>query len=189
LLTLMLYRRLLQLYFTKTMKSMQRWLRNYERIRTEGLDRQFKMPSSWHSTKYPLETMTWDEIREIYVPEMQMTFGKCCESIRKSWYHYKMARKEGDKAWDIILRIARIERALGLEMIQFRDGPPVEWVKQQLDMEEGTGVESSSEDLELKYEENQGQLWGDDEPLTTEERQLMAEEREDLIAQIEADEW
>jgi hypothetical protein len=100
-----------------------------------------------------------------------------------------MARKEGDKAWDIILRIARIERALGLEMIQFRDGPPVEWVKQQLEMEEGTGVESSSEDLELKYEEeDQGQLWGDDEPLTPEERQLMAEEREDLIAQIEADE-
>jgi hypothetical protein len=169
---------------------MQRWLRHYERIRTEGLDRQFKMPCSWHSTKYPLETMTWDEIREIYVPEMQMTFGKCCESMRKSWYHYKMARKEGDKAWDIILRIAKIERALGLEMIEFRDGPPVEWVKQQLDMEEGTGVESSSEDLELKYEEeNQGQLWGDDEPLTPEERQLMAEEREDLIAQIGADDW
>jgi hypothetical protein len=72
-------------------------------------------------------------------------------------------------------------------MIQFRDGPPVEWVKQQLDMEEATEVESSSEDLELKYEE--GQLWGDDEPLTPEERQLMAEEREDLIAQIEADDW
>ena len=44
--------------------------------------------------------------------------------------------------------------------------------------------------MELKYEEeNQGQLWGDDEPLTPEERQLMAEEREDLIAQIEADDW
>ena len=42
-------------------------------------------------------------------------------------------------------------------MTEFRDGPPIEWIAQQLDLEEGTGVEPSSEHLELKFEEDQDQ--------------------------------
>src|SRR5215831_18164441 len=75
--------------------------------------------------------------------------------MRKSWFHYKMLKREVDKGWDIILRINRIQRGLGLEMMEFRDGPDLDWVKQQLDLEEGTGVEPSSEELEVKYEEYQ----------------------------------
>ena len=48
-------------------------------------------------------------------------------------------------------------RALGIEMTEFRDGPPIECIVQQIDLEEGTGIEPSSEDLELKFEEDQDQ--------------------------------
>src|SRR5215831_20642620 len=102
------------------------------------IDKQFKMPSSWHSTKFDLENMSWDEIRELPIPELNCRFGGACMALKKQWYHYKRLRKEGDRGWDIILRINKIQRALGLEpLTEFRDGPPIEWVTQQLDMERG----------------------------------------------------
>jgi hypothetical protein len=75
--------------------------------------------------------------------------------LRRSWYKFKMLKKEGDRGWDAILQINRIQRALGLELTSFNDGPDLDWVKHQLDLEEGTGVEQTSTDLELKYEEDQ----------------------------------
>jgi hypothetical protein len=112
------------------------------------------MHSAWHSTKYDLDNMDWNEIREIYLPEIQMSWGSACEAMRKSWFSYKMSKREGDRGWDIILRINRIQKALGIELTEFRDGPDIEWVRTQLDLEEGTGVEPTSEDLELKFEED-----------------------------------
>ncbi|MGC2572292.1 MAG: hypothetical protein WA364_12340 [Candidatus Nitrosopolaris sp.] len=147
------------------------------------------MPSSWHSTKYPLEDLSWDEIRNLPVPEMQCSFGGACEAMRKSWFHYKMLKKEGDRGWDIILRINKIQRALGIEMTEFRDGPDLSWVKQQLDLEEGTGVEPTSEDLELKYEEDHDQedIWNDSETPEPEDplyKQLRLEERAEALADV-----
>ena len=70
-------------------------------------------------------------------------------------------------------------------MTEFRDGPPIEWIAQQLDLEEGTGVEPSSEDLELKFEEDQDQRdWLSDdenegsEPEDPEYAQLRQEEQQ-----------
>ena len=102
-------------------RDFQKWLRDYEERRTNP-DREFRMPSA---TKYDLESMSWNEIREIYLPEIQMTWGAACEAMRKSWFSYKMSKREGDRGWDIILRINRIQRALGIEMTEFRDGPPI----------------------------------------------------------------
>ncbi|MGC2572216.1 MAG: hypothetical protein WA364_11950 [Candidatus Nitrosopolaris sp.] len=170
-------------------KDFQRWLNDYDSRRTDP-DRQFRIPSAWHSSKYDLENMSWDEIRGISIPELRMTWGSACEAMRKSWFHYKMLKREGDKGWDIILRINRIQRGLGLEMTEFRDGPDLSWVKQQLDLEEGTGVESSSEDLELRYEEeNQDRPWTDgteetDEPEDPEYAILRQEEREAALADV-----
>ena len=93
-----------------------------------------------------------------------------------------------------------------------RDGPDLSWVKQQLDLGEGTGVgstleeleDSSSEDLELRYEEeNQDRPWTDgteemletDEPEDPEYAILRQEEREAALADIglypeeKDDEW
>ena len=87
---------------------------------------------------------------------------------------------------------------------EIRDGPDLSWVKRQLDLEEGTGVELSSEDLELRYEEeNQDRPWTDgteemletDEPEDPEYAILRQEEREAALADIglypeeKDDEW
>ena len=160
------------------------------------------MPSAWHSTKYDIEGMDWNELRGLYIPELQMCWGPACEAMRKSWFHYKMLKREGDKGWDIILRINKLQRGLGIPMTEFRDGPDLDWVKQQLDLEEGTGVEPSSEDLELRYEEeNQDRPWTDgseemletDEPEDPEYAILRQEEREAALADVglypEEKEW
>ena len=171
-------------------RDFQKWLRDYEERRTNP-DIEFRMPSAWHSTKYDLESMSWNEIREIYLPEIQMTWGVACEAMRKSWFSYKMSKREGDRGWDIILRINRIQRALGIKMTEFRDGPDIEWVKQQLDLEEGTGVEPTSEDLELKFEEDHDQenIWDGSETSEIEGEdplyaQLRREERTEALADV-----
>lgn len=138
--------------------------------------------------------MSWDEIRELAIPELNCRFGGACMALKKQWYHYKRLKKEGDRGWDIILRINKIQRALGIEMTEFRDGPPIEWIAQQLDLEEGTGVEPSSEDLELKFEEDQDQRdWLSDdenegsEPEDPEYAQLRQEEQQALLEEIRSD--
>jgi hypothetical protein len=78
-------------------------------------------------------------------------------------------------------------------MTEFRDGPDINWVKQQLDLEEGgfgegTGVELSSEDLELKFEEDL--IWNDSETSEIEGEdpeyaQLRREELQELLDQLE----
>lgn len=133
--------------------------------------------------------MDWDSIRNLPVPELNCNFGVACEIMRKSWYHYKRLRKEGDRGWDIILRINKVQRALGIPLTEFRDGPDLSWVKQQLDLEEGTGVEPSSEDLELKYEEDHDQedIWNDSETPEPEDplyKQLRREERAETLADV-----
>jgi hypothetical protein len=116
---------------------------------------------------------------------MGCNFGRCCEAMRKSWHHYKMLRKEGDRGWDIILRINRIQHYLGIPLTEFRDGPDLDWVKDQLNAEEeGSGVEQSSTDLELKYEEehqDREDSFESEDPLYA---QLRREEREDNVNMI-----
>src|SRR5215469_5091769 len=53
------------------------------------------------------------------------------------------------------LRINKILDRLGLELVEFSNGPDLNWMKHQISLEkqEGTGVELSSEDLEVKFEE------------------------------------
>jgi hypothetical protein len=165
-------------------KDMERWLKSYEDRRTNPDSGDFKMPSSWHSTKFDLENMSWDERREIPIPELNCRFGGACNALKKQWYQFKRLRKEGDRGWDIILRINKIQRALGIEMTEFRDGPDISWVKQQLDLEEGTGVEPSSEDLELRYEEDH-EDWNDSETSEPEDPlypQLRREEVDEAFA-------
>jgi hypothetical protein len=45
--------------------------------------------------------MSWDEIRELPIPELNCRFGGACMALKKQWYHYKRLKKEGDRGWDI----------------------------------------------------------------------------------------
>jgi hypothetical protein len=49
------------------MKSMQRWLRNYENSRHS---KNPKEPNEfWTSSKYPIENMDWRQVQQIYIQE------------------------------------------------------------------------------------------------------------------------
>jgi hypothetical protein len=87
--------------------------------------------------------MSWKEISEIYLPEIRMTFGKAVNSLKKSWFAYKMARKQGLFCSDIAYRIRTIENAMGV---------PVLYEFPEL---EGLSDEQSREEIELRREEEE----------------------------------
>lgn len=126
------------------------------------------------SSRFDLENMSWDEIRHIPIEELgpEMTFGKACEQLRKTWRHLKLNRVEGNyHNIDLELRINRLQHFLGFERTQFDDLDP-DWVDQELSMEEES-LNEASDDLDgeelseqLRREEFKDQLnaWGlDDE--------------------------
>jgi hypothetical protein len=125
------------------------------------------------SSRFDLENMSWDEIRDIPIEELgpEMTFGKACEQLRKTWWHLKLNRVEGNyHNIDLELRINRLQHFLGFERTQFEDLDP-DWVERELSMEEERSNEAS-DDLngkelseQLRREELQDQLnaWGLDD--------------------------
>ena len=103
------------------------------------------------------------------------TFGTGCEQLRKTWWHLKQNRREGNYYnRDLELRINRLQHFLGYERTVF-DDLDESWVDQELSMEQGVDVEegeSSSDDLigeelsrQLMREEFKDQLnaWGLDD--------------------------
>src|SRR5215831_3559653 len=140
------------------MSDMSRWLNNYEHERTSLFN---DGPTiGWTSSRYNLEDKDWDNIREIFIEPLDMTFKQAFSALKRSWFAYKRSRKEGvgynsELGW----RINRIQYYLGIPLTEFNDGPPINFVKQQLALEEGTGIQQTSEDLELKLEESENRLW------------------------------
>jgi hypothetical protein len=126
------------------MKEMNRWLRQYERFRNNP---DAKNDASWLSSKYDLEGLYWDEIREIYIPELGICFGPSCEALRKSWYAYKRLGRDGGYRGDIAYRINKIQNALGFPMSEFPELGP--WVDEEF----------SKEDIQLKKEEQDEDEW------------------------------
>ncbi len=113
------------------MKEMQRWLRDYDRLRLDP-----DTPNeSWVSSKYDIEGMHWTELQQIYLPELGMCWGPACSALRKSWYAYKMAGRQGGYRGDIAFRINRIQAAMGIPKIEFHELDPG-WVDEQLTEEE-----------------------------------------------------
>jgi hypothetical protein len=113
----------------------QAWLVAYDRRRTSSIDGSNK---ALLSSKWDLESMSWDEIREIPIPELgeDMNFGKSCEALRKTWYALKRSRQEGSYYnKDLELRINRIQNALGFERTAF-DDLDQEWVDNELAIEQ-----------------------------------------------------
>jgi hypothetical protein len=141
-------------------KDFTRWLRDYDnrRLDPDGGSSGSGSKLNWHSSKYDLESMNWQEVQSIYLPEIENCWGPACNYLRKLWFKYKMQKRQGEKSWDVILDISRILYAMGLPLVEFDNGPDIEWIKAQLDMENRTGegkVEQTSEDVEAKYEEDQ----------------------------------
>jgi hypothetical protein len=151
-------------------KSMNSWIRSYEARRLGGAG---MSPKGLLSSRFDLEGLTWDEIRDIPIEELgpEMTFGKACEQLRKTWRHLKLNRSEGNyHNIDLELRINRLQHFLGFERTQW-DDLDLDWVERELSMEEERWNEAS-DDLngkelteQLRREEFQDQLnaWGLDD--------------------------
>jgi hypothetical protein len=126
------------------MKEMQRWLRNYDRLRFDP-----DTPNeSWVSSKYDIEGMHWTELQQIYLPELGMCWEPACSVVRKSWYAYKMAGRQGGYRSDIAFRINRIQAAMGIPKIEFHELDP-RWVDEQL----------TEEEIQLRREEEEEDDW------------------------------
>jgi len=145
-------------------KDLTRWLRDYEnrRLNPDGIRSGTGSGPrlNWHSSKYDLENMRWQEVQDIWLPELDCTWGFACNYLRKQWFRYKMGKREGDRGYDTILNINRILYSMGLPLVEFHDGPDLEWIKNQLDLENRIGereMEQTSSDVEARYESDQEQ--------------------------------
>lgn len=169
--------------FSISMNEMQRWLRNYERLRHSQQPNE-----SWVSSKYPIEGMHWRELQQIYLPELKMCWGPACNSLKKLWKSYKIAGRNGEPRGDFAWKIRNIQSAMGIEKSEF---PELEGMDDE-------DQELTDEEIQLKREEKEesGREWELDlnswtsEPYTDEwseeDKQLQKEERE---AEEENDDW
>jgi len=95
-------------------RSMNSWLISYEKSRTEGIANILKgVKGRLSSSRWDLESMSWDEIRDLpvegYGLDEGMTFGRTFESLRKSWHAYRLSRKQGFPAPDIALPCIQVK--------------------------------------------------------------------------------
>ena len=120
---------------------MQRWHRDYERLRLNP----DASDESWTS-KYDIESMHWTELQQIYLPELGMCWGPACSALRKSRYAYKQLGRTGQYRNDIAYRITKIQNAMGIAKTEFAElGPYTE--------------EWSEEDKQLRREEQDEGDW------------------------------
>lgn len=138
---------------------MHKWLENYERTRHT---REPWTKEMWISSKYDFQSMDWQDLQNLYLPEIRMRFGPACNKLKKLWIDYKSARKLGlsgssQTAWEI----NRIQRSMGVEVTRFDELEAMgEYENEDQDQEQlGSDEEWSIEDLQLKQEE---EIEGDD---------------------------
>jgi hypothetical protein len=69
------------------------------------------------STRYDIENMDSEERRNLYIPELAMTWGQSYSALKKSWHQLKYCLKFGDFERVEILktRISHIRESMGLE--------------------------------------------------------------------------
>jgi hypothetical protein len=156
--------------FSISMDEMRKWLMNYERMRLKS-----NTPNeSWISSKYDIQGMPWQELQQIYLPELRMCWGPTCNSLKKLWKSYKIAGRNGEPRRDIAWKINAIQKAMGIQKSEF---PELEG----MEMDE----ELTEEEIQLKREEREDAGdWGFEKPeefteeWSEEDKQLRREERE-----------
>lgn len=148
-----------------TLNKMQSWLREYEKKRHASNPKQ---PNKhWISSKYDIQNMHWTELQQLYLPDLGMSWGPACNSLKKLWKSYKIAGRTGEVRSDIAWNIRNIQRAMGIPESQFEEleGMDDEETEAQ-EVEENWGFnsrisEESSEltelDKQLKREEQESQ--------------------------------
>jgi hypothetical protein len=163
---------------------MWKWLVNYERLRHSK-----RLNESWISSRYDTQGMHWQELQQLYLPELNMRWGPAVSALKKLWKSYKIAGRTGESRSDLAWKINQIQKAMGIEKSEF---PELEG------MDTGD-EESTDEEIELRREEREesggdGNLnFGTNEvgseytdEWSEQDKQLLREERE---AEQENDDW
>src|SRR5215469_3414094 len=136
--------------FSISMDEMRKWLMNYERMRHKS-----NTPDeSWISSKYDIQGMPWQELQQIYLPELRMCWGPACNSLKKLWKSYKIAGRTGEPRSDIAWKINTIQKAMGIQKSEFRE-------LEGMEMDE----ELTEEEIQLKRKEREeAGDWGFEKP-------------------------
>jgi hypothetical protein len=125
------------------MDQMRKWLLDYERQRHS---KQNKEPNdSWISSKYDTQNMHWQELQQLYLPELNMRWGPAVSALKKLWKSYKIAGRTGEPRSDLAWKINQIQKAMGIEKSEF---PELEGM-------ETYDEESTDEEIKLCREERE----------------------------------
>ncbi|MGA9153877.1 MAG: hypothetical protein WBZ36_25130 [Candidatus Nitrosopolaris sp.] len=162
------------------MKGMQKWIEDYEKTRHSKQPKESN--PGWVSSKYPIESMHWQELQQLYLPTLGLNWGQACSSLKKLWKSYKIAGRNGEPRGDLAWKIRNIQSAMGIERSNF---PELE------------GMDDEDQELKMEEEEESGGEWelnsgtSEKSELYTEEwseedKRLLKEERE---AEKENDDW
>ena len=151
---------------------MRKWLVNYER---QLHSKENKEPNdSWISSKYDTQNMHWQELQQLYLPELNMRWGPAVSALKKLWKSYKIAGRTGEPRSDLAWKINQIQKAMGIEKSEFPE----------LDGMETDDEESTDEEIESRREERE-ESGGDPEEgseyteqWSEQDKQLRREERE-----------
>lgn len=72
----------------------------------------------WVSSKFDLG-MPWQELQQTMVPDVNLTFGACCNNLKKLWRKFLIAGARGEPRGDIAYSINSLKAAMGLELSDF----------------------------------------------------------------------
>ena len=140
---------------------------NYERMRLKS-----NTPNeSWISSKYDIQGMPWQELQQIYLPELRMCWGPACNSLKKLWKAYKIAGGNGEPRGHFAWKIRNIESAMGIKKSDF---PELEGINDEELTDEEIQLRRDVGDwgFEKGVEESYTEEWSE------EDKQLRREERE-----------
>lgn len=79
-------------------------------------------PETWISWKFPeVEEMDWRAKQEFMIPELNMSWGKACGTLRKCWRGFHTSKRKGDeeKMNEYARRIVSIQQAMGIQEADF----------------------------------------------------------------------
>lgn len=151
------------------------WIKQYEteRVNKYRVPKEVRNPELWNSTKYDFtDPDVWRE----YVPREKCTVGACVSAIRKSWDIIQIAnrgarRDENETVEDIMIRINRIQRNLGVHPYRFQELEEIGYYNEQAEDgarqsiwedEDDDGSVIYSEEAELRREEIESMAEVDD---------------------------
>jgi hypothetical protein len=113
--------------------NQNRWLKRYEKIRTDP----YSSIKGQLSSRFDLEGLSWAETREIPIGQ-GLTFGTGFEALRKSWFAYMQNKKSGLPAPDLAMRILKLQKFLGLPLSEFNEELDryggSEWVEEEFSL-------------------------------------------------------